>query len=88
MRVALGPGGVAYCAMELLQLCLLSLSVVWFCSCVSSSLTVNVSEVSDYTKLRSWKQSTLYRVESDAGYDSNPLLLHLVGSRYGKFNHQ
>ena len=46
-------------------------------------LPVKVSDVSGFTKLRSWKQSTLYRIESDADYDTNPLLLQLVGSRYG-----
>ena len=51
-----------------------------------SALFVNVSEVTGYTKLRSWKQSSLYRVEADAGYQNNPLLLQLKGSRYGTFS--
>lgn len=49
-----------------------------------TSLGMNISEVSGYTKLRSWKQSTLYRIETDANYEVNPLLLQLVGSRYGE----
>ena len=53
---------------------------IWCCS----SLPVKVSEVSSYTRLRSWNQSTLYSIETDAGYLANPLLLHLVGSRYGE----
>lgn len=52
-----------------------------------SGVRVEVSDVSGYTKLRSWKKSTLYRVEADAGYEANPLLLHLVGSRYGELVH-
>ena len=51
-----------------------------------ASLPLNVSEVTGYSNLGSWKSSTLYRVETDAGYVNNPLLIHLVGSRYGKSN--
>ena len=49
----------------------------------SYALQVDVSEVQNYTKLASWKYSTLYRIQANAGYENNPLLIHLVGSRYG-----
>ncbi len=67
--------------MALLKIALVVLLLsIWRCS----SLSVNVSEVSGYTKLRSWKQSSLYRIElAESDYESNPLLLQLVGSRYG-----
>ena len=49
-----------------------------------TALQVSVAEVQNYTKLASWEKSSLYRVEANAGYETNPLLIHLVGSRYGK----
>ena len=52
----------------------------------SLALQVRVAEVQNYTKLASWGKSSLYRVEADAGYETNPLLIHLVGSRYGENN--
>ena len=68
------------------QCLLLVLSVLLWADS-ASSLTVQVAEVSNYTKLRSWKESSLYRVEVEEGlYEVNPLLLHLVGSRYGESN--
>lgn len=58
---------------------------VLVCSRNCTPIPVKVSDVSSYTKLRSWKQSTLYRIETtDAGYLTDPLLLQLVGSRYGE----
>ncbi len=71
--------------MEILQVWVVKLLVFIVLGCWScSSLAVNVSDVSEFSKLRSWKQSTLYKIESDAGYETNPLLIQLVGSRYGE----
>ena len=47
------------------------------------ALSPSVSEPKGYTRLGAWKNSTLYRVEVDSDYESNPLLIHLTGSRYG-----
>lgn len=49
-----------------------------------SALQVSVAEVQNYTKLASWEKSSLYRVEANTDYETNPLLIHLVGSRYGE----
>lgn len=49
-----------------------------------SALQVSVAEVQNYSKLASWENSSLYRVEANTGYETNPLLIHLVGSRYGE----
>ena len=56
----------------------LSLLVVY-----SSTIPVKVADVKGYTKLRSRGDSALYRVQADTRYEVNPLLIHLVGSRYG-----
>ena len=56
----------------------LSLLVVY-----SSTIPVKVEDVKGYTKLRSRGDSALYRVQADTRYEVNPLLIHLVGSRYG-----
>lgn len=77
-------GGVALAGMGFLGESLAQLLLVLVSVGGCYSLLVNVSEVTSFTKLRSWKQSTLYRVEAEAGYQSNPLLLQVVGSRYGE----
>ncbi len=52
-----------------------------------SAIDVSISEVKGYTHLASYKNSTLYRVQpASSDYETNPLLLHLVGSRYGRCN--
>ena len=50
---------------------------------LGSALQPNVSEVQGYTRLRSWKNSTLYEIQANTDYEFNPYLIHLVGSRYG-----
>ena len=50
-----------------------------------SSLDVKVAEVKGYDKIKEYKSSTLYQVQADTDYAVNPLLVHLVGSRYGAF---
>lgn len=47
-----------------------------------SSLDVKVAEVKGYNKIKEYKSSTLYQVQADTDYAVNPLLVHLVGSRY------
>lgn len=47
------------------------------------ALQPNVAEVQGYTRLRSCKNSTLYQIQASTDYDTNPYLIHLVGSRYG-----
>ena len=50
-----------------------------------AALPLNMVEVTGYEKLRSYKSSSLYQVQTaDADYKYNPLLIHLVGQRYGK----
>ena len=47
-----------------------------------------VGEVKGYVKLNSWGNSSLYQLLTDSDYETEPLLAHLVGSRYGEsFNH-
>ena len=69
------------------------MSVVWLYSalflatsaCLSAAqLPLEVATPTGFTKLRSWEQATLYRIESSANYDSPPLLIHLPGSRYSR----
>ena len=49
----------------------------------------NVGEVKGYVKLNSWGNSSLYQLLTDSNYETEPLLVHLVGSRYGEsFNHR
>lgn len=79
-----GGGSGTVVIMGSLHQSLSLLVIVLLNSLACFSLSVNISEVSSYTKLRNWKESTLYRVETDAAYEINPLLLHLVGSRYGE----
>lgn len=64
----------------------LSLLALLLLAAGGSALQVSVAEVQNYTKLASWEKSSLYRVEADTGYETNPLLIHLVGSRYGENN--
>ena len=52
---------------------------------VGAGLEVSVSDVKGYTRLSACKNSTLYRVEAKSDYETAPLLIHLVGSRYGEF---
>ena len=61
-----------------------SLLVLVLLATGANAVQVSVSEVQNYTKLANWEKSSLYRVEANAGYETNPLLIHLVGSRYGK----
>lgn len=50
-----------------------------------SAIDVKVSDVKGYTRLASYKNSTLYRVQpASSDYETAPLMLHLVGSRYGR----
>ena len=44
----------------------------------------NVGEVKGYVKLSSWGNSSLYQLLTDSNYETEPLLVHLVGSRYGE----
>ncbi len=70
----------------ILNTCLLTLVAAGFILRMGgASLPLNTSEVSGYQKLKSWKNSTLFRVQTNAsGYTYDPLLIHLVGARYGK----
>ena len=49
-----------------------------------AALPLNVSTASGFTKLRSWSNCTLYRVQAASDYEYAPLLVHLTGSRYGE----
>lgn len=53
--------------------------------CAVRGLDLKVVEPSGFVKLSSWGQSALYRVQAASDYDDNPLLLHLVGARYGEW---
>ncbi len=48
-------------------------------------MPVHVSEVTGFSELRAWSHSTLFQIRTeDADYETNPLLIHLVGSRHGE----
>jgi len=70
--------------MKVQSAALLAVTVTLFLRASYGSLPLNMAEVTGYEKLRSCKSSSLYQVQTDAGYTHNPLLIHLVGSRYGK----
>lgn len=58
-----------------------------FLVCVAwsgAALQLDVADVEGFTKLRSWGKSALYQVQAQTNYESNPYLIHLVGSRYGE----
>jgi len=44
----------------------------------------NVVDVSNFKKLRSWGESSLYQIEASTNYVTNPYLIHLVGTKYGQ----
>lgn len=50
----------------------------------SVPLQPKVGEVKGYVKLSSWGNSSLYQLLTDSDYETEPLLAHLVGSRYGE----
>ena len=51
---------------------------------VVAAVQPRVAPVTEYAKLRSFNQSTLYHIVADDEYDHPPLLIHLKGSRYGQ----
>ena len=50
-------------------------------------LNPKVGEVKGYVKLKTWGNSSLYQLLTDSDYVTEPLLIHLRGSRYGKSVH-
>ena len=53
----------------------------------SEALRVRVADVDRYSRLRSFNQSVLYRIEADTDYEYPPYLIYLTGSRYGEQRH-
>ena len=43
----------------------------------------NVADVTDFKKLRSWGESSLYQIDASTNYATNPYLIHLIGTKYG-----
>ena len=43
-----------------------------------------VADVTNFKKLRSWGESSLYEIEASITYTTNPYLIHLIGTKYGQ----
>ena len=43
-----------------------------------------VADVTNFKKLRSWGESSLYEIEASNTYTTNPYLIHLIGTKYGQ----
>ena len=63
---------------------LAALFLISLVSLGTAELPLDVVTPSGYTKLRSWANCSLYRIEAETTYDYAPLLIHLPGSRYGQ----
>lgn len=67
----------------------LSISLTLLLEVVPASASIplqpKVGDVKGYVKLNSWGNSSLYQLLTDSDYATEPLLVHLVGSRYSEW---
>ena len=76
--------GLYQCASQQMMT-LATLFLISLVSLGTAELPLDVVTPSGYTKLRSWANCSLYRIEAETTYDYAPLLIHLPGSRYGEW---